>query len=297
MFVDYFFFLWRYRWTASSFLLWAKCANKPVYSSPLLCFLFIFANIFIEIHELNSRSIGVLMHCAICSVLIRRNVPNSSFTHSSNWILKRGKKTSSVNPPPQLHQPTPSWSHLGPLIVPLAKLCCYETLKCCVLGQQTGMKWSYHLCQTVYMTRVLFSWIFYLSADCFWCCQYCTCCTRVFWNEKIKSLLSLNRSCGVFEVIFPMESSLEKLRICGHRWNPFYPFVPVWNHPSSFQALPRVHLLRWIFLFWCILHDGKPKIGAIKRNHHLNMRARFETFMQPVLGADSRRVFEPLTSK
>lgn len=33
-----------------------------------------------------------------------------------------------------------------------------------------------------------------------------------------------------------------------------------------------------------ILHDGKLKMvasGAIKRNHHLNMRARFETFMQP----------------
>lgn len=35
--------------------------------------------------------------------------------------------------------------------------------------------------------------------------------------------------------------------------------------------------------FLYILHDGKRKIGAIKRNHHLNMRVHFETFMQTFL--------------
>lgn len=89
---------------------------------------------------------------------------------------------------------------------------------------------------------------------------------------KIKSLLSLSRSCGRLE--FFSDVSRESAAIGGI----LFALLSQFSIAQAHSRLSRGCSSSAAFLD--ILHDGKLKIGAINRNHHLNMRARFETLMQ-----------------
>lgn len=103
---------------------------------------------------------------------------------------------------------------------------------------------------------------------------------------KIKSLLYWNRSCGLLK-FFPMEAKDLQQSV-----ESFLLFCPSLESLKLIPQSPAGAAARLgYFCIYCMI------IGARKRNHHLNMRAHFEIFMQTFLVPTVVVVFVPLTSK